>query len=64
MVVNNKHLGNGSIMLMHNGAKDTPKALETIIKGLQDRGYQIVPISKLVIKGEYTVAHEGRQFRK
>jgi polysaccharide deacetylase family sporulation protein PdaB len=64
MVVNNKHLSNGSIILMHNGAKDTPKALETIIKGLQDKGYEIVPISQLIIQGEYTIDHEGRQFAK
>lgn len=64
MVINNKHLGNGSIILMHNGAKDTPKALESIIKGLQNKGYQIVPISQLIHTGEYTVDHEGRQFEK
>ena len=64
MVVDNKHLGKGSIILMHNGAKDTPEALETIIKGLQDQGYEIVPISQLIYTGEYTVDHEGRQFSK
>jgi peptidoglycan/xylan/chitin deacetylase (PgdA/CDA1 family) len=64
MVINNKHLGNGSIILMHNGARDTPKALETIIKGLQGKGYEIVPISQLIIQGEYSVDHEGRQFAK
>jgi peptidoglycan/xylan/chitin deacetylase (PgdA/CDA1 family) len=64
MVVNNKHLGNGSIILMHNGAKDTPNALETIITGLQGKGYEIVPISKLIFIGPYTVDREGRQFKK
>lgn len=63
-VVNNKHLGNGSIILMHDGAKDTPKALESIINGLQDKGYEIVPISQLIYTGEYTIDHEGRQFEK
>lgn len=62
--VNNKHLGKGSIILMHNGAKDTPKALEAIITGLQAKGFEVVPISQLIIKGEYTVDHEGRQFAK
>lgn len=64
MVVENKHLGNGSIILMHNGAKYTPDALETIIKGLKDQGYEIVPISQLIIQGEYAIDHEGRQFAK
>lgn len=63
-VVNNKHLSNGSIILMHNGARDTPAALESIIKGLQDKGYKIVPISQLIIQGEYTIDHTGRQFAK
>lgn len=63
-VVNNQHLGKGSIILMHNGAKDTPKALQAIITGLQEKGYQIVPISQLIIQGEYTIDHEGRQFAK
>ncbi len=61
-VLEDKHLGCGSIILMHNGAKYTPKALETIITGLQEKGYEIVPISQLIYKGEYRVDHEGRQF--
>lgn len=64
MVVNNKNLGNGSIILMHNGAKDTPEALEAIITGLQEKGYELVPISKLIYTGKYTVDHTGRQFEK
>ncbi len=63
-VVESKDLGNGSIILLHNGAKYTPQALEGIIVGLQDKGYQIVPISQLIYTGEYTVDHTGRQFGK
>jgi polysaccharide deacetylase family sporulation protein PdaB len=62
--VGNKKLGNGSIILMHNGAKYTPEALEAIIVGLKDKGYQIVPISQLIYPGEYTIDHTGRQFAK
>ena len=29
-VTEHEHLGNGSIILMHNGAKDTAQALDTI----------------------------------
>ncbi len=61
-VVGNKKLSNGSIILMHNGAKYTPGALELIIVGLQDQGYKIVPVSKLIYTGEYTVDKTGRQF--
>lgn len=63
-VVGNKNLGNGSIILMHNGAKYTPGALELIIVGLQDQGYEIVPVSKLIYTGEYTVDKTGRQFEE
>lgn len=60
-VLNHKHLGNGSIILFHNDAKYTPDVLETIIKGLKDKGYEIVPISQLIHKENYYIDHEGRQ---
>ncbi|MBS6517983.1 MAG: polysaccharide deacetylase family protein [Clostridium sp.] len=60
-VVNHKHLGNGSIILMHNGAKYTPQALETVITGLQEKGYELVPISQLICKEQFSINHEGRQ---
>jgi len=46
---------------MHNGAKHTAEALESIILGLQEKGYELVPISELILSGEYTIDHEGRQ---
>ena len=60
-VVNHKHLGNGSIILMHNGAKYTPQALEAVITGLQEKGYELVPISQLICKEQFSIDHEGRQ---
>lgn len=60
-MLNHKHLGNGSIILFHNDAKYTPEALGTIIKGLKDKGYEIVPISELIIRDGYTINSEGRQ---
>lgn len=47
-VVNHKHLGSGSIILCHNGAKFTKDALEAMITGLQDKGYTTVPISQII----------------
>ena len=49
---------------MHNGAKHTAEALESIILGLQEKGYELVPISELILPGEYTIDHEGRQLAK
>lgn len=60
-VLNHKHLGNGSIILFHNDAKYTPKVLGTIIKGLKDKGFEIVPLSQLIIKENYFMDTEGRQ---
>ncbi len=60
-VLNHKHLGNGSIILFHNDAKYTPQVLDTIIKGLKQKGYDIVPISEIIIKDNYEMDHEGRQ---
>lgn len=43
----------GSIVLMHNGAKNTPAALPSIIEGIKDKGYEIVLIKDLIPEGEY-----------
>ena len=50
----------GSIILMHNGAKNTPEALPRIIEMIQSEGYTIVPISELIPEGEYYTDHEGK----
>ena len=63
-VLNHKHLDNGSIILFHNDAKYTPQALDTILKGIKEKGFEIVPISELIHRGEYEMDHEGRQISK
>lgn len=60
-VLNHKHLGNGSIILFHNDAKYTPECLDTIINGLKEKGFEIVPISQLIHKDNYYMDVEGRQ---
>lgn len=60
-VTGHKHLGNGSIILCHNGAKYTAEALDALITGLQEQGYEIVPISELIYRDDYHMNHEGRQ---
>ena len=62
-VLEHKHLGNGSIILMHNGAKYTPAALEAVILGLKEQGYELVPISELIYTENYEMDHEGRQHK-
>jgi len=63
-VLNHKHLGNGSILLFHNDTEDTPKALDTIIKGIKAKGFEIVKVSELIHKENYYLDHEGRQILK
>ena len=50
----------GSIILLHNGAKNTPEALPLIIEAIKAQGYEIVPISQLIPSGEYTTDVEGK----
>ena len=54
----------GSIILLHNGAKNTPEALPLIIDAIKGEGYEIVLISQLIPKGEYYTDHEGRMHLK
>lgn len=61
-VLNHKNLDKGSIVLMHNNAKYTESALESIIVGLKEQGYELVPISELIIKDNYKTDHTGKQY--
>ena len=54
------NIKSGSIVLMHNGGENTPQALPMIIECIQELGYEIVPISQLLPKGEYTTDHTGK----
>ena len=53
----------GSIVLFHNAAKHTPEALPGIIEYLQQNGYHIVPVSELLLNGDYEMDHTGRMCR-
>ena len=63
-VTEHKHLGDGSIILMHNGAKYTADALDSVITILKEKGYEFVPISELILRENFDIDHEGRQFSK
>lgn len=51
----------GSIVLFHNAAEHTPEALPVIIEKLQSDGYEIVPVSELIYKENYTIDVTGKQ---
>lgn len=52
---------NGSIVLFHNYAKQTPPVLDKIIKELKKKGFQFVTVSELIYKDNYYIDHTGRQ---
>lgn len=62
-VLNHKALDNGAIILCHNGAKYTAEALEALITGLKEKGYEIVPISELIYKDDYHMDVAGKQIK-
>ncbi len=51
----------GSIVLFHNAALHTPEALPGILESLISDGYTLVPISELILKGDYTIDVAGCQ---
>ena len=53
----------GSILLFHNAAKHTPEALPSVIEYLLQNGYSIVPVSELLLQGDYEMDHTGRMCR-
>lgn len=54
-------LSNGSIILMHNGTKHTADSLDMIIKNIKKQGFEIVKISDLIFKDNYTINSNGTQ---
>ena len=49
----------GSIILFHNAAEHTPEALADIIEYLLAEGYEIVPVSELLLSGSWEIDHTG-----
>lgn len=60
-VVESKKLCNGSIILLHNGTKYTKDALQGIIDGLKNKGYEFVSVSELIYRENYTIDNNGMQ---
>lgn len=54
------NLKNGSIILMHSGAKNTASSLDKIIKTIQNKGYELVTVSDLIYE-EGRVDNQGVQ---
>lgn len=62
-VLKSGNLRNGSIIRCHNGAKYTVQALESLIAGLEEQEYEIVPVSQLIYREKYHLNSDGRQIK-
>ena len=51
----------GDIILMHNGTEHTADSLDMLLKNIQKKGLQIVKISELIYKDNYTIDVNGTQ---
>ena len=54
---------NGSIILMHNGTKDTANVLDEMIKKLKEKGFNFRPTSEFIYRDNYTIDHAGKQIK-
>jgi len=56
-------LEKGSIILMHNGTENTALSLDMIIKNIKSKGIEIVRVSELIYKENYTIDNNGIQHK-
>lgn len=61
-VMEDPDLGNGAIILLHNGSTYTRDALDELLTQLEKNGYTFETISNLIYTTDYTIDHTGRQF--
>ncbi len=54
-------LDKGSIILMHNGTENTALSLDMIINNIKQKGYNLVTVSELIYKENYTIDNNGIQ---
>lgn len=51
----------GGIVLLHSNMEQTARALPELLMGLLVAGYELVPVSELMLQTEYTISLTGRQ---
>lgn len=54
-------ISSGSIILSHNGTKHTADSLEMLIHNIKEKGFDIVTVSELIYKDNYTIDNNGVQ---
>ncbi|MBD5512167.1 MAG: polysaccharide deacetylase family protein [Lachnospiraceae bacterium] len=63
-VMEDSHLGNGSILLLHCGTRFTAGALDMLITELKEKNFSLVPVSELIYRENYYINQEGRQISR
>ena len=56
-----KNLSPGDIVLFHNDSKYILEALPAILEYYQQAGYNIIPVSQILLKGKTWIDHAGTQ---
>jgi len=59
-----KNVTGGSIILMHNDSKYLLDALPTVLEYYEQNGFQVVPVSEVLLTGETWIDHNGTQHPK
>ena len=59
-----KNSASGDIVLFHNDSKYIVQALPGILAKYQAEGFEVVPVSELLLQGETTIDNTGRQHQK
>jgi len=60
-VCGSKQLECGAIIRCHTGTKYTLEALDAMLSGLKDMGFEVVAVSELIYRDNYYMNEEGRQ---
>ena len=53
----------GDIILMHNGTEHTAESLDMIIKNIKEKGLNLVTVSDLIYKENYSIDINGKQIQ-
>ena len=53
----------GDIILMHNGTEHTAESLDTIIKNIKEKGFNLSTVSELIYKENYYIDVTGKQIQ-
>lgn len=54
----------GDIILSHNGTEHTADSLDMLLKNIKKKGLEIVTISNLIYKENYTIDRNGTQIKE